>query len=172
MDMSDEPGDEELSEELRRLAAQADPVPPLLVQAAIDAFSWRDIDAELAELVFDSLFDTDEATLVRSSPDRRMVSFKTAELTIDVEVSVEVSVEVAGAEGGRAEAGGRSVMGQIIPPQRATVEIRHREGGVTIEADELGRFQSGTLRSGPMSLRLRPAGSGEQPAVVTDWVSI
>src|ERR1700722_7045820 len=87
MDMSDERGDEELAEELRRLAAQADPVPPLLMQAPIDAFSWRDIDAELAELVFDSLFDTDEATLVRSSPDRRMVSFKTAELTIDIEVS-------------------------------------------------------------------------------------
>ena len=163
MDMSDERGDEELAEELRRLAAQADPVPPLLMQAAIDAFSWRDIDAELAELVFDSLFDTDEATLVRSSPDRRMVSFKTAELTIDIEVS--------GAGTGGAGSG-RSVMGQIIPPQRATVEIRYREGGVTMEADELGRFQSAAVQSGPMSLRLRPAASGERPAVVTDWVSI
>lgn len=169
--MSDEPGDEELAEELRRLAAQADPVPTLLVQAAIDAFSWRDIDAELAELVFDSVFDTDEATLVRSSPDRRMVSFKTPELTIDVEVSVAVAGTAAGVEVASA-APGRSVMGQIIPPQRATVEIRHREGGVTIEADELGRFQSEALQSGPMSLRLRPAASGERPAVVTDWISI
>jgi hypothetical protein len=156
--MRDELDDNELEEELRQLAAQTDPLPPHLRQAAIDAFSWRDIDTELAELVFDSLLDADRATLVRSSPDRRMVSFRTAKLTIDVEVSSTGS--------------GRSVMGQIVPPQRATVEVRHREGMVTIDADELGRFQSAALQAGPMSLRLHPATGGPQAAIVTDWVSI
>ena len=158
--MSDEPGADELEEELRQLAARVDPVPPLLVQAGIDAFSWRDVDAELAELVFDSLLDEDAASLVRSSQDRRMVSFRTPGLTIDIEVSS------AGT--------GRSVMGQIVPPQQATVEIRHREGTTTVAADELGRFQSGTLHAGPVRLRLRPGtGTGAgQPAVITDWVAI
>jgi hypothetical protein len=156
--MSDERDDNELEEELRELAARIDPVPPLLMQAAIDALSWRDIDAELAELVFDSLFDADEASLVRSSADRRMVTFRTPGLTIDVEVSSAGS--------------GRSVMGQIVPPQRARVEIRHREGTTAIDADELGRFQSGTLQAGPVSLRLHPETAGGQPAVITDWVSI
>ena len=76
-------------------------MPPELVQAATEAFSWRNIDAELAELVFDSLLDTDPATLVRSSPGRRLVSFQTPELTIDVEVTTTAS--------------GRDVMGQITP---------------------------------------------------------
>ena len=100
--MSDESENDELEHELRRLAARQDPVPPELVQAATEAFSWRNIDAELAELVFDSLLNTDQAALVRSSPGRRLVSFQTPELTIDVEVT--------------ATASGRDVMGQITPP--------------------------------------------------------
>ena len=40
--------DDELEAELRRLAALRDPVPARLHQAAVDAFSWRDIDAEIA----------------------------------------------------------------------------------------------------------------------------
>jgi hypothetical protein len=155
--MSDEHDDQEMEEEIRRLAARLDPVPPELVQAATDAFSFRDLDAELAELAFDSLLDADQATLVRSSPDRRLVSFRTAELTIDIEVTR------TGPQ--------RQVMGQIVPPGPATVEIRHRDGVSVIDADELGRFSSASLRAGPLSLRLRPAGH-PQPVIVTDWVSI
>jgi hypothetical protein len=156
--MSNEHDDQEMEEEIRSLAARFDPVPPELVQAATDAFSFRDLDAELAELVFDSLLDADQGTLVRSSPDRRLVSFRTAELTIDIEVTS------AGPQ--------RQVMGQIVPPRPATVEIRHRDGVSTIDADELGRFSSGSLRAGPLSLRLRQAAGQPRPVVVTDWVSI
>jgi len=42
--------DNELEAELRRLAADKEPVPAALVQAALDAFGWRDIDAELARV--------------------------------------------------------------------------------------------------------------------------
>jgi hypothetical protein len=147
-----------LEEELRRIVARDDPLPAELVQAATDAFAFRDLDAELAELVFDSLLDADPATLVRSSPGRRLVSFRTAGLTIDIEVT-EVGP-------------GRSVMGQIIPPQRATVEIRGREGVSTADTDDLGRFESESLRPGPVSLRVWPAAGDAGPAVVTDWVSI
>jgi hypothetical protein len=155
--MSDESADDALELELRQLAARLDPVPPELVQAATAAFSWRNIDAELAELVFDSLLDTDQAALVRSSPGRRLVSFQTPELTIDVEVTTTAS--------------GRDVMGQITPPQRAAVEIRHRAGVVSTDADEQGSFRSASLQTGPMSLRVRPAG-GAAPPIVTDWLSI
>jgi len=156
--MSDALDDSELERELRRAAARLDPVPPEVVQAAVDASSWRDIDAELAELVFDSLLDADQATLVRGSPGPRLVSFKTPELTVDVEVTDTGS--------------GRDVMGQITPPQRAMVEIRHGAGIVTTDADELGRFRSASLHRGPMSLRLSPADEGPRPAVVTDWLCI
>jgi hypothetical protein len=152
--MPDEP-DDQLTDELRRLASRLDPVPPELLDAAAGAFAWRDIDAELAELVFDSLFDTDEATLVRGAPERRLVSFTGGGLTIDVEVTS------AGPQ--------RTVMGQIVPPQRGVVDIRRRQETVSIEADELGRFRSGPLPPGPLSLRLRPAGGAP---VVTDWLAL
>ena len=152
--MPDE-ADDELTGELRRLAARLDPVPPELLDAAAGAFTWRDIDAELAELVFDSLLDTDEASLVRGAPERRLVSFTGGGLTIDVEVT-SVGPE-------------RTVMGQIVPPQRGVVDIRRRQGTVSIEADELGRFRSGPLPPGPLSLRLRPVGGAP---VVTDWLAL
>jgi len=152
--MPDEP-DDQLTDELRRLASRLDPVPPELLDAAAGAFAWRDIDAELAELVFDSLLDADEASLVRGAPERRLVSFTGGGLTIDVEVTS------AGPE--------RTVMGQIVPPQRGVVDIRRRQETVSIEADELGRFRSGPLPPGPLSLRLRPAGGAP---VVTDWLAL
>jgi len=150
--------DDELEAELRRLAADREPVPAQLVQAALDAFGWRDIDAELAELVYDSLVDADQASLVRGPADQRLVSFAVGGLTIDVEVTSAGS--------------GRSVMGQIAPPQRATVDIRYPRDTVTVETDELGRFQSGPLPPGPASLRLRPPPGGAGPDIVTDWISL
>jgi hypothetical protein len=155
--MRDDP-DDELEEELRRLAARLEPVPPELLQAAAGAFAWRDIDAELAELVFDSLADSDAATLVRGSPGRRLVSFTGGGLTIDVEVT--------------STGPARTVMGQIVPPQRGVVDIRRRQEVVTVESDELGRFRSGPLPPGPLSLRLRPAPGAPGPEVVTDWVAV
>jgi hypothetical protein len=155
--MSNEPGDE-LSEELRLLAADREPVPAALVQAAIDAFAWRDLDAEIAELVFDSSVNTDEAALVRGPDGPRLVSFSAGGVTIDVEVT--------------STGPGRSVMGQLDPPRRATVEIRGRRDTVTVEADELGRFRSGPLPPGPASIRLRPQPGAPGPAVVTDWISL
>jgi hypothetical protein len=150
--------DDELEAELRRLAADREPVPAELVQAALDAFGWRDIDAELAELVYDSLVDADAASLVRGPADQRLVSFAVGGITIDVEV---------------ASAGpSRSVMGQIAPPQRAMVDIRGPRDTVTVEADELGRFRSGPISPGPASLRLRPPPGGDGPAIVTDWISL
>ena len=150
--------DDELAGELQRLAAARDPVPARVIQAGIDAFSWRDIDSELAELAFDSLLDTDESTLVRSSPRQRLVSFKTPGLTIDLEVTA------AGAQ--------REVMGQITPGQAATVHIRHRGGQLIVTADGLGRFMSAEVPAGPVSLRLAVAAGDPRPAVVTEWVSI
>jgi hypothetical protein len=153
----DEPDDTELEEELRRIVAQADPVPPHLIDAAVADFAWRTIDADLAELVFDSLIDQEETALVRGSGQGRMLSFRTSNLTIDV--------EVAGTEESR------TLVGQLVPPQEASVEIRHGGDVDTTRVDELGRFSAGPLHSGPISLRCLP-GAASEPPVVTDWVVI
>jgi hypothetical protein len=150
--------DARLEAELRGAADRFDPVPAGLLQAALDAFGWRTVDAELAELVFDSLLDPDDAALMRGSQGPRLLSFRAGELTIEVEITSARS--------------SRGLVGQIVPPQQARVEIRHGAGVLPVEADDLGRFSAGSLPAGPISLRCRPSGEGSGPTLVTDWVPI
>jgi hypothetical protein len=154
----DEPDDTELEEELRGVASRLDPVPDFLLQAAEAAFSWRTIDAELAELVFDSLTEQGETALVRGSQQDRLLSFQASGLAIELEVTAAGSA--------------RALIGQLVPPQQATVDIRHRDGMITLQADELGRFSAEALPAGPVSLRCGLAAGGDSPPVITDWVPI
>jgi len=159
--VDDEPDDARLEEELRELAARLEPVPDRLVQAALDAYAWRTIDAELAELAelaFDSLADQDEAALVRGHQQERLLSFRASGLTIEVEVT--------------AAGPARRMIGQLVPPQRAEVEIRHQDGVVTIATDEFGRFVADRMPAGPVSLRLGPVPGEGRSAVVTEWIPI
>jgi hypothetical protein len=154
--MREEPGDDELEEELRILAAWLEPVPPDVIASAVSAYTWRTVDAELAELVYDSMLDEDAGTLVRGGTER-LVTFRSGELTIDVEVSVMGTL--------------RNLTGRIVPARRAGVNIKHRDGVVTTDADELGRFRVEHVPAGPVRLRLLVADPA-QPPVATDWVTI
>ena len=92
-----------LEEELRRAAAILDPVPPELRQIAVEAFALHDLDAEIAELTFDSAVD---ALPVRGAVEApRMLTFHAGGLTVDVELSAH------------------GLMGQVLPPQTARVEV-------------------------------------------------
>ncbi|WP_410635331.1 hypothetical protein [Amycolatopsis sp. cmx-4-83] len=77
--------DDELMEVLRAAATQADPVPDLVLRQARAALSTRDLDAELAELAFDS--DLVEAGAVRADgEDVRLLSFESARVTVELQV--------------------------------------------------------------------------------------
>jgi hypothetical protein len=81
--------DDDLMDVLRAAAAQADPVPDLVLRQARAALTTRDLDAELAELAFDS--DLAEAGAVRAAGDDvRLLSFESPR------VSVELQVEYTG----------------------------------------------------------------------------
>ncbi len=148
---------ERLYEELRELMARADAVPPEVVGAAKGAFSWRTIDADLAQLAFDSMVDR-ETVLVRSdeADATRLLTFESAEVTVELEL------EDAGAM--------RRLTGRLVPAEAATVEIRHAGGRLEVVADERGRFRA-EIDPGPMSLRWRTG--GDQATVVeTDWLTV
>jgi len=153
----DEPDDTELEEQLRQVAARFEPVPADLLRTAVGAYTWRTIDADLAELVFDSAVDRDDAALVRGAQEDRLLSFRSDGLTIDVQIAGTGS--------------DRSLIGQLVPPQPATVEIRQGTGSLAVEADELGRFSAGPLRAGPIRLRCSTDARAGR-AVVTDWITI
>jgi hypothetical protein len=157
IDMRDEPGDDELEAQLRWLAASREPVPADLVAAAAEALAWRDPDAALAELIFDSLLDQDAVTLVRGGPER-LLSFRGGARSVDVEVTVTGTT--------------RTLIGQVTPPALAAVSVRHADGTVRADADDLGRFRVEGVPPGPVSLRLHAAAEPDGTCLVTDWVSI
>nr|WP_244181567.1 MULTISPECIES: hypothetical protein [Streptomyces] len=136
-----------LEEELRQAAAILDPVPPQLRQIAVEAYALHDLDARIAELTFDSVVD---AIPVRGATDvPRMLTFRAGEVTVDVEVTAQ------------------GLMGQVLPPQQARIEVLGGPQTATpVMADDMGRFSSDAPPSGPFALRLRTGGE----IVVTEWL--
>ncbi|GAA0923001.1 hypothetical protein [Streptomyces thermoalcalitolerans] len=136
-----------LEQELRQAAAVLDPVPDHLLQMAVDAYALHDLDARIAELTFDSLVD---ALPVRGATDTpRMLTFQAGELTVDVEVT------------------GDGLMGQVLPPQPARIEVLGGpQPGTSLTADDLGRFLTDAPPAGPFALRLHTGGE----VVVTEWL--
>ena len=123
-------------------------------EAAKAAFAWRAIDAELAELVFDSAVDALESDLVMRGGgiDMRQLTFSTDDVTIEIEI------------------GPAGLMGQIIPAQPARVEVfQGAEEPIAVEADEFGVFQVAELRPGPTTLIARPL--DDSWSVRTAWLA-
>ena len=148
--------EEKLLAELR-LAGRLDPVPPDAIAAARACFMWRTLDAELAELTYDSVLDENALAGVRSTAPLRLLTFESPAMTVEIEANVT---------GSR-----RQLIGQLVPPQPGTVEIRHVGGSRVVTADELGRFSADDLAPGPVRLECRGA-AGDQAPITTDWVLI
>jgi len=154
--------DECLMLELRSLLTRLDPVDPRLLDQARFAYCWRSVDSELAELSFDSLVDHDTALAVRAGGDParepRMLGFGAVVGGEDVAIEVEVTPGP----------GRPALVGQLLPPEAATVELQAGTGAVdSVQADELGRFLIEAVPGGPVRLCVR---HGER-LVHTTWVS-
>jgi hypothetical protein len=92
------------------------------------------------------------------SPAWRQLSFRASGLTIELEITGSGDY--------------RRLAGQLIPRQRATVEIRTGGGVITAEADPLGRFSADAVPLGPISLRCRLGSDSDQSPVVTGWITL
>lgn len=140
--------DDEMLELLGRTLRTAEPVPEHVLHAARGAWTWRTIDEELAELVFDSAL---ESSGVRSEDTARQLTFRAP--------GVEIEVMVI-------EGGGRRIVGQLVPPQEATVQLASDGGVDERSADRLGRFTFDSHGPGPVRLTVRADGGD----VSTEWV--
>ena len=113
---------EPLLHELRDVVDKADPIPDHVLAAAKAAFIWHTIDAELAELVSDSLATSGA---VRATDAARLLTFEGH--------GVEVEVEVA-------ETGAtRRLTGQLVPAAAARVTVRWAGGATEADADEFAK---------------------------------
>jgi hypothetical protein len=145
--------DEDILLALRDAVRARQEVPADFVTAGKSAFAWHNIDAELAQLTYDSQRDLADAAAVRTeAASIRALTFTSARLTIELEVTQD------------------ALVGQIVPAQTAVVKIRFRSGGETdVTADEIGCFTIEPIPIEQFRLECRTA-DGIQ--ALTGWVAL
>ncbi len=145
--MNGEGDDSEMMDQLRR-ALISDRPPEELLTAAKASFTWRSVDAELAELLSDS--STEALTGVRSGDGPRTLEFASAASSVALEI-----VESGPAIGLR---------GQISPSGPTEVVVESTTASLTLAIDGDGWFNGTVNLTG--NIRLRADG------IVTDWFSL
>jgi hypothetical protein len=154
--LSDLP-DEDLIRRLRRIAAEADPVPDSLYAAARAAFALRDVDARVAELVRDSALDAPlVAVRAPRDSDARMLSFEAADTAIECEITVR--------------GGTRDISGQLSGTAATTVAAEIA-GHPPVPADVRahGFFAVRGLPPGPFRLKCQLA---DGTTIATTWTPV
>jgi hypothetical protein len=145
--------DEELLAALREALHARQTVPPEFVAAGKNAFAWHNIDAELAQLTYDSSRDSDYEPSTRAeAASIRALTFTSAHLTIELEVTQD------------------SLLGQIIPAQAGVIKIQPRDGAETeFPADEIGCFSIQPVPSGAFRLHCRTAAGID---ALSGWITL
>ena len=126
-------------------------VPDAFVEMGKGAYAWHQIDAELAQLTYDSR--TDRIAAVRSeTASVRALSFASAHLSMELEVTEDC------------------LLGQVIPPRPGTLEAQTGAGAsTTTTVDEIGCFAVDPIPASPFRLRFRAADGTD---VLTGWVTL
>jgi hypothetical protein len=137
--------DDLLMAELRRIAAEVDPVPPGVIEAARAAIATRHLDHELAELIADSA-DADSGLLFESvrgpgMAESRLLTFDGGGVQVDVDLAPMGP--------------GLRVIGQFTGAVTECAVERGDGDAVEVAVDELGRFVADGVPPGPIRLRYR-----------------
>jgi hypothetical protein len=146
--------DDEILAMLAQAQQAADSVPRNFIEIGKATYAWRDIDAELAELTYDSALEEAHLT-ARMRAERahlRALTFTSTALTIEIEITDE------------------AVLGQVIPLQAGEVEVNTPAGTAgTALIDNIGCFAIRPIPGGSFRLHCRTT-SGT--CVSTSWVTI
>ncbi len=127
-------------------------VPSWFTEMGKNAYAWHNIDAELAQLTYDSQADTEELAFVRSeTASIRALTFTSARLSLELEVGED------------------SLLGQVIPPQAGTLETYTKAGLTTSPVDESGYFAVEPIPASPFRLRFHTTDGAD---VVTGWIML
>lgn len=134
--------DDSLLRALDRAVRAPDPTPPAVLDAARAVYTWRTVDAELAELVHDSDREAPALAGLRAEEaDLRTLSFAAPGLTIELGVAPT------------------ALLGLLVPPGPTEVTVR-LDGGTTstVPVDEDGCFRVAPPPTGLFSLACETAG--------------
>jgi len=148
----DDQDDERLLGELREAMKARQAVPSWFVETGKNAYAWHNIDAELAQLTYDSDSDVGRAAVTRSeSASIRALTFTSAHLSLELEVTED------------------SLLGQIIPPRAGTLEVHTAAGVASSPVDEIGCFVVDPIPASPFRLRCRAEDGTD---VLTGWITL
>jgi hypothetical protein len=166
MHTNDRWSDEEILAELAEALQAQREVPGELIEAGRALFTMRSLDAELAELqraelTYDSFVDdaalqgSDQGLLVVTRSETaalRSLTYAASELSIELEVTAD------------------GVLGQVVPPQLATVMLfTPDQGRREVPCDDVGWF---TIRPVPR-IRFRIGCSTKDAgSIVTEWITL
>lgn len=151
--MADGLDDDQLLAALKEALSARHAVPHEFTETARNAFAWHNIDAELAQLTYDSSGEPGPAALATRSETAavRELTFSSSRLTAELEVTPD------------------SLLGQIIPAQVFTIDVQTPADATTAGAsDEAGFFSLRPLPQSPFRLRFRAAGID----VITGWITL
>jgi len=127
-------------------------VPEWFVETGRNAYAWHNIDAELAQLTYDSSRDHDVVAAVRSeAASIRALTFTSSRLSIELEVAES------------------SLLGQIVPPRAGTLEIHTTAGVTSSPVDEIGCFAVDPTPTTPFRVRCRTEDGAD---VLTGWITL
>ena len=144
--------DDKLLAALREAMSARDAVPDWFVETGKNAYAWHNIDAELAQLTYDSDSDQRMAAVTRSeSATIRALTFTSDHLLLELEVTED------------------SLLGQIIPPSAGTLEVHTKAGVITPTVDEIGFFAVDPKPDSSFRLRYRTA---QDTDVLTGWINL
>ena len=150
--MADNENDERLLAALREAVRAAEAVPSWLIEMGKNAYAWYNIDAELAQLTYDSGADAELSAAGRSeTASIRALTFTSSRLSMELEVA------------------GGSLLGQIVPPRAGALETHSKAGVTTSPVDGTGCFALDPKPAGPFRLRFRTTGGVD---VVTGWITL
>jgi hypothetical protein len=140
------------------LLSDVDPVPGEVVSYAKTALGFRRIDAELAELTYDSRLRREPLAATRAGGEAVRLTFGwSSALTVDFDVDRTAS--------------GVELRGYLVPPSRASIHVQQDDASrvASAEADERGQFRVELPHGGRIRLQvLRES----QPSVETSWITI
>jgi hypothetical protein len=145
--------DDQLLTALRDALRAAEDVPPEFVEAGRAAYTWYNIDAELAALTYDSAVEEPMAAgATRAEPaSLRALTYATNHVTIELEVTAD------------------AVFGQLLPPQAGSVSAHVATGHFAdATADEMGFFAIRPMPKGSFRLRCRTTSGSD---VLTGWIT-
>ena len=147
------PSDDELLAALREIAAETDPVPEPLLDAARTAFELRDLDGMLAELVHDSAVDA-PAMAIRGGGAERILSFAVRAIAIECQSTARGSH--------------RDLLGQLVGGRAEEMDVQVTGAITTVPVNDAGWFSVRGLPAGSFRLRSRLA---DRTRLVISWAA-